>query len=236
MSGVAETAADADGAQIASAAGADAVLDAMQAGGVAILPLDVAYAVIGTTAQAIRTIFAAKGRSYEKPSGMFATWQMSHEIHRMDADRHAIAQVIVEEYDLPFSIVAPFRLDHPLLRAVDPFVLEHSSKAGTLDMLINAGDWHDVVARRAMARGMAVFGSSANRSLTGSKYRLADIDPQVRAAAAIAIDGGTSRYANDEGKSSTIVDFRSFRLIRRGVCCDRLVAIFADRFGITLTD
>jgi tRNA A37 threonylcarbamoyladenosine synthetase subunit TsaC/SUA5/YrdC len=224
MSGTAQAVTDAGGVQAASAAGADAVLDAMQAGGVAILPLDVAYAVIGTTETAIRTIFAAKGRSYEKPSGMFATWQMSREIHLMDADHNAIAQVIVEEYDLPFSIVAPFRADHPLLRAVDPFVLANSSKAGTLDMLINAGGWHDAVARRATARGIVVFGSSANRSLT------------VRAAAAIAIDGGTSRYANDEGKSSTIVDFRGFRLIRRGVCCDRLIAIFKDRFGITLTD
>jgi tRNA A37 threonylcarbamoyladenosine synthetase subunit TsaC/SUA5/YrdC len=234
MSGTAQIV-PADTSQPASAEGADAVLDAMQAGGMAILPLDVAYAVIGTTERAIRTIFAAKGRSYEKPSGMFATWEMSRDIHVMDADRHAIARVIVEEYDLPFSIVAPFRADHPLLRAVDPFVLQHSSKAGTLDMLINAGDWHDAVARRATARGIAVFGSSANRSLTGSKYRLADIEPELRAAAAIAIDGGTARYANAEGKSSTIVDFRDFRLIRRGVCCDRLIAIFQERFGIALT-
>jgi tRNA A37 threonylcarbamoyladenosine synthetase subunit TsaC/SUA5/YrdC len=224
------------GAVQTAAVGADAVLDAMQAGGVAILPLDVAYAVIGTTATAIRTIFAAKGRSYDKPSGMFATWEMSRDIHVMDADRHAIAQVIVEDYDLPFSIVAPFRADHPLLAGLDPFVLAHSSKAGTLDMLINAGDWHDAVARRALSRGIAVFGSSANRSLTGSKYRLADIEPEIRAAAAIAIDGGTARYANPEGRSSTIIDFRTFRLIRRGVCCDRLVTIFKERFDIALTD
>ncbi|MBS0559881.1 MAG: Sua5/YciO/YrdC/YwlC family protein [Proteobacteria bacterium] len=220
----------------ASQSEADAAIDAMQAGGCAILPLDVAYAIVGTTEPAIRRIFAAKGRSYEKPSGMFATWEMSREIHVMDADRHAIAQVIVEEYRLPFSIVAPFRADHPLLRAVDPFVLQNSTKAGTLDMLINAGKWHDAVARRALARGIAVFGSSANRSLTGSKYRLADIEPEIREAAAFAIDGGTSRYANAEGKSSTIVDFREFRLIRRGVCCERLTEIFQDRFGIALKD
>jgi tRNA A37 threonylcarbamoyladenosine synthetase subunit TsaC/SUA5/YrdC len=224
------------GARPATEAGADAVLDAMQAGGVALLPLDVAYAVAGTTAAAIRTIFAAKGRSYDKPSGMFATWEMSREIHVMDADRHAIARVIVEEHGLPFSIVAPFRADHPLLASVDPFVLRHSSKAGTLDMLINAGDWHGAIARRGLARGIAVFGSSANRSLTGSKYRLADIEPEVRAAAAVEIDGGTARYANAEGKSSTIIDFRTFRLVRRGVCCDRLVTIFAQRFGIALSD
>jgi tRNA A37 threonylcarbamoyladenosine synthetase subunit TsaC/SUA5/YrdC len=212
------------------------VVETMAQGGMAILPLDVAYAVIGTTAQAIRTIFSVKSRSFEKPSGMFATWEMSRDMHDMPADRHAIAKVVVEEYDLPFSIVAPFRPDHPLLRAVDPYVLQTSTKNGTLDMLINAGPWHTAVARHAQERNTAVFGSSANRSLTGSKYRLDDIEPEVRAAAAIEIDGGTSKYRNDEGKSSTIIDFRDFRFIRRGVCCDRLSVIFKERFGIDIKD
>lgn len=212
------------------------VLDALHAGGVAILPLDVAYAVIGTTPQAIRTIFTVKSCSYDKPSGMFATWETSREIHRMADEHHAIARIIVEEYDLPFSIVAPFRADHPLLRAVDPFVLQSSSKAGTLDMLINAGPWHTALARLALSRDVAVFGSSANRSLSGSKYRLEDIEAEVRAVAAIEIDGGAAKYANAEGKSSTIIDFRDFHLVRRGVCCDRLITIFRGRFGIDLKD
>jgi len=211
-------------------------LDAMQAGGVAILPLDVAYAVVGTTPQAIRTIFTVKQRSYDKPSGMFATWEMSREIHEMSEEHHAIAEIIVRDYDLPFSIVAPFRAVNPVLSAVDPFVMQSSSKLGTLDMLINAGPWHTAMAKLAHARGIAVFGSSANRSLTGSKYRLEDIEPEVRAAAAIEIDGGTAKYINDQGKSSTIIDFRTFHLVRRGVCCDQLISIFHDRFGIDLKD
>jgi tRNA A37 threonylcarbamoyladenosine synthetase subunit TsaC/SUA5/YrdC len=220
----------------APAADVERALDAMQAGGVAILPLDVAYAVVGTTPQAIRTIFTVKSRSYDKPSGMFATWEMSREIHKMSDEHHAIAAIIVQEYDLPFSIVAPFRADNPLLSAIDPFVLQSSSKAGTLDMLINAGPWHTAMARLAQSRGVAVFGSSANRSLTGSKYRLEDIEPEVRAAAAIEIDGGTAKYINDQGKSSTIIDFRNFHLVRRGVCCDQLIMIFRERFGIELKD
>ena len=212
------------------------LFDVMQGGGMAILPLDVAYAVIGTTEVAIRTIFATKQRSFEKPSGMFATWELSRDLHVMTLEHHAIARIIVEEYGLPFSIVAPYREDHPMLRGIDPFVLQTSTKAGTLDMLINAGRWHDAVARLAIERGTAVFGSSANRSLTGSKYRLEDIEPEVRAAAAVAIDGGRAKYANDEGKSSTIIDFRDFRLIRRGVCFDQLETIFRKRFGLVLRD
>lgn len=212
------------------------VFDEMQRGGMAILPLDVAYAVVGTTAEAIRTIFAIKRRSFEKPSGMFATWELSRDLHVMAPDHHRIARVIVEECALPFSIVAPYREDHPMLRGIDPFVLQTSTKAGTLDMLINAGRYHDAVANMALARGTAVFGSSANRSLTGSKFRLEDIEPEVKDAAAISIDGGTAKYANAEGKSSTIIDFRDFTIIRRGVCCDELVAIFRDRFAIALRD
>ncbi len=212
------------------------VFDVMAGGGMAILPLDVAYAVIGTTERAIRTIFATKQRSFEKPSGMFATWELSRDLHVMADAHRGIARVIVEEYGLPFSIVAPYRADHPMLRGIDPFVLQTSTKAGTLDMLINAGRWHDAVAQLAIARGTAVFGSSANRSLTGSKYRLEDIEPEVRAAAAVEIDGGRAKYANDDGKSSTIIDFRDFRLIRRGVCCDQLETIFRERFDITLRD
>lgn len=227
---------DVPGGPDVMAGDASRVFDAMQEGGMAILPLDVAYAVIGTTAKAIRTIFATKQRSFEKPSGMFATWELSRELHVMADEHHVIARVIVEEYKLPFSIVAPYHERHPMLRGIDPFVLQTSTKAGTLDMLINAGPWHDAVARLAVKRGTAVFGSSANRSLTGSKYRLEDIEPEVRQAAAIAIDGGRAKYANPEGKSSTIIDFRDFRLIRRGVCCDMLEAIFRKRFGITLQD
>ena len=232
MSERVEAAAPASAAAVA--ADAERALDAMQAGGVAILPLDVAYAIVGTTAAAIRTIFAVKNRSYDKPSGMFATWETSRELHVMPAEHHAIARVIVEEYGLPFSIVAPYRGDHPLCRKIDPFVLQSSTKNGTMDMLINAGPWHDAVARLATAREIAVFGSSANRSLTGSKYRLADIEPEVREAAAVAIDGGRSKYANAEGTSSTIIDFRDFHFVRRGVMWERLRDIFQDRFGIAL--
>ncbi len=76
---------------------AERALDAMTAGGMSTRPLDVAYAVISTTPQAIRKIFSDKGRSYEKPSGMFAIWEMSRDIHFMPAEHRVTARIIVEE-------------------------------------------------------------------------------------------------------------------------------------------
>jgi tRNA A37 threonylcarbamoyladenosine synthetase subunit TsaC/SUA5/YrdC len=210
------------------------VLDTLEEGGVAILPLDVAYAVIAQREDGIRRIFAAKRRSYDKPSGMFGDCGLSREIHLMDRDRHEMVRIVVEEERLPFSVVAPYRRDHPIFARVEPFVLASSSKQGTLDMLLNAGQFHDEIARQSRERGLPVFGSSANTSLAGSKYRYADIEPEVREAADIFIEHGQSRYANDEGRSSTIIDFADFTVVRVGVCFDRLVAAFKDRFDVEL--
>jgi hypothetical protein len=68
----------------------------------------------------------------------------------------------------------------------------------------------------------------------GSKYRLGDIEKDVRAAADTAFDYGLSKYANDEGRSSTIIDFRDFSVIRIGVQFDRLEQVFLSRFGVKL--
>jgi tRNA A37 threonylcarbamoyladenosine synthetase subunit TsaC/SUA5/YrdC len=207
---------------------------AFEAGGLAIVPLDVAYAVVGATERAIRALFAAKRRSYDKPSGMFGSWRLSEEAHVLPDDKRAMIRALVEEERLPFSVVAPFRREARIFRRVEPFVLESSSKAGTLDMLLNAGQFHDALAERSRRCGVPVFGSSANRSLQGSRYRLQDIDEEVRAAAAVEIDHGRSKYANEHGRSSTIVDFRDWTVVRVGVCFERLEEAFRRRFAVTL--
>lgn len=202
-------------------------------GGVGIVPLDVAYAILGAREGAIRRLFAAKERSYDKPSGLFGNLEISAELHVLAPDRRTAAQALLQA-GLPFSIVAPFRADSPLLAGVDAFVLQSSTKAGTLDMLINAGAFHNALAQISLARGLPVFGSSANRSLTGSRYRVADIHPEVLQAADLVIDHGASAYANEEGLSSTILDFRDFTVVRRGVRFDAIGAVLRDQFGVTL--
>ena len=210
------------------------LFDVLSAGGIGIVPLDVAYAVVATMPSGIRRIFEAKRRSYDKPSGMFGNWRLSREIHLMDERRHAMVREIVEEERIPFSVVAPFRADHPLFAAVDPFVMKNSSKGGTLDMLLNAGQFHDAIAEGSVARGAAVFGSSANLSLTGSKYRYQDIELPIQAAATVYFDYGRSKYAHKDGLSSTIIDFTDFKVVRVGHCFDTLARTFATRFGVTL--
>lgn len=210
------------------------VLDVVADGGVAIVPLDVAYAILGNSEEAIRRLFAAKERSFEKPSGMFSNWELFNEIQICGPRERDVVRCVTQDHDLPMSTVAPFRADHPLFKTVAPFVLANSSKAGTIDMLLNAGDLHNEMTRQSRARGLPLFGSSANTSLQGSKYRLEDIEARVRKAADIAIDHGRSKYHNRAGRSSSIIDLRDFKTIRIGVCYDQICEILKDNFDIDL--
>ena len=153
------------------------LLEVLDDGGVGIVPLDVAYAVNATTERGIRRIFDAKRRSYDKPSGLFANATMSREIHVMDDARHDLVETIIREENIPFSVVAPFRVDHPFF---------------------------------------------------------ANIEEEVREACAIGFDYGTSKYINDEGRSSTIIDFRDFSVIRVGVVFDRVAEAFRRHGGVEL--
>ena len=71
-------------------------------------------------------------------------------------------------------------------------------------MLLNAGEFHNEMTKQSMELEMPVLGSSANTSLTGSKYNLDDIDLPVIKEANILIDGGTSKYKNENGQDPDV--------------------------------
>lgn len=214
---------------------AERVFEALDRGGVAIVPLDVAYAVFGGNGDAIRRIFEAKGRSFSKPNGMMADFELFSELHVVGERERDIVRAVTADYGLPLSVVAPFRADHDIFRNSDPFTMERSTKIGTLDLLLNAGPLHREICTLSRERSRPVLGSSANRSMTGSKYRLQDVDPEVRAIAAIEIDYGLSRYANARGISSTIIDLKTFEVHRHGVCFEQIADILQRHFGIGLS-
>jgi tRNA A37 threonylcarbamoyladenosine synthetase subunit TsaC/SUA5/YrdC len=212
----------------------DAVLDTLAQGGVAIIPTCLTYAIVGHRAGAVERIFAAKTRSYDKPCGLFGSPEMCSELHDLPTDRYEVMRVLAREEQLPFSVVAPARLDHPFLKRLDEFVVRNSSKNRTMDMVVSGGPFIAALAARSFARGIAVVGSSANRSLHGSRYRLEDVHPEVRAAADLSLDYGVSRWATPEGLASTIIDFSEFKVVRVGHQYEPLREALKRRFGIEL--
>ena len=78
------------------AADVDHVIDTIARGHVAIIPTCLTYAIVGHRAAAIKRIFEAKARSYDKPCGLFGSPELCREVHELPAEKHAIARTAVD--------------------------------------------------------------------------------------------------------------------------------------------
>ena len=209
------------------------VYDTLVAGGIGIIPTDVGYVILGVTGKAIWKIFEVKRRKPEKLNAMCGCLEMHRDLHVLDDDGRAVVSAIIGDADLPMGTVAPGRLDHPALAALERDVLDQTTDEGTIAMLLNAGPLLDTLARIAFADNRLVIGSSANISLRGVKFRAGDIEPEIREAADIVIDYGLSRW-NRYGRSSTMIDVGRMRVVRYGSCFDLIDDLLRRRFDISL--
>jgi len=100
-------------------------------------------------------------------------------------------------------------------------------------LLMNAGSFHGAISRLSLAAGHPLFGSSANRSLQGTKFRVEDIEPEIKAIADIVIDHGLRKY-HPYGASSTLLDVENMAVVRHGACFELIDDILRRRFDIVL--
>lgn len=210
------------------------VYDVVRGGGIAIIHVDVGYAVLGHTGDAVRRIYAAKNRGYDKPTGLLGNRMLHEAVHILGEREREMVRRITEDHDLPLAVIAPYRKDHPLLANLDPFVRQQAVKGDTLNILLNAGELRNAIADLAVADGIMCAGSSANVSKSGSKFRLEEVDAEIRAVADVETDYGLCAHHNREGVSSTMVDFTTFRVQRAGACFERIAAVMRDEYGVEL--
>ena len=216
-------------------ADAERVFDCLQAGGIAIVHMDVAYAIMSGTEEALRRVYAAKQRSVGRPSGVVANHRTHSEIQIVDEGARRVIDAVTKTHDLPLSVIAPFREEHSLMRKITPFLMGMSTKAGTVNFLLNASPLRDRIAELSLEANFPLMASSANRSQQGTKYRAEDIEPEVRAVADVIIDYGPSKYLQEGyAYSSTQIDFRDMTLVREGVCFADIESILRNEFDITL--
>ena len=161
-------------------ADAERVFDCLQAGGIAIVHMDVAYAIMSGTEEALRRVYAAKQRSVGRPSGVVANHRTHSEIQIVDEGARRVIDAVTKTHDLPLSVIAPFREEHSLMRKITPFLMGMSTKAGTVNFLLNASPLRDRIAELSLEANFPLMASSANRSQQGTKYRAEDIEPEVR--------------------------------------------------------
>jgi len=97
-----------------------------------------------------------------------------------------------------------------------------------------AGPLHNELARMSWEGAVPLSGSSANVSLTGSKFTLDEVQDSLKQGCDTVFDYGRSRYANDYAIGSTIIELPSWRVLRWGGCFEQQAAIIANTFGVVL--
>ena len=207
--------------------------DAIKSGGIAILPNDVGYALIGGSAPALKKIFETKQRAPTKLNAMLGNDDVHREIHRVTPRQRDIVRAITIDHDLPLGLIAPADARHPLLAKLDRDSWDRSTRAGTVCMLLNAGPFHEAICRLSLAETQPLFGSSANKTLSGTKFRVEDIEPEIKAIADIIVDYGLRKYHHYKA-SSTLLDIETMTVVRYGACFELIRDVLARWFGVEL--
>ena len=126
-------------------------------GGIAILPMDVGYSLIGGSPQALKRIFDTKKRAPSKLNAMLGNDDLHRALHRVSTRGQEIYEAICLDYDLPLGLIAPCAIDHPLLKTLDRDTYQRSTKGDTLLMLMNSGKFHAEITKLSLSQEHLLF-------------------------------------------------------------------------------
>ena len=169
-------------------ADAKRVFEVLCNGGIAIIPVDVGYAICAGNSIALERAFQTKQRKPHKRHAMIGSYKLHRDIHTLPPREAGMCKLIVHDLNLPLGLVAPFKEDHPMIKKLGPETLARSSVEGTLAMLVNGGQLMDELARLSFESGRPIMGSSANLTGKGTKAYVEDIEPEILSAADIIIN------------------------------------------------
>lgn len=207
--------------------------DVLKQGGIAIFPVDVGYTIAGGSAESLERIFRAKGRAPTKLNAMVGDMETHRTLHVLGTKASEMVRCITEDYDLPLGAIAPYRPDHSLIQRLDPTALVGSTKDGTVAMLINAGPFHREICRLSREERVPIFGSSANLTNTGTKFRVEDIPSELLEIADVVVDYGLRKYHRYQ-RSATLINFETMDVVRMGSCYELIADVLARHFDVSL--
>ena len=187
--------------------------EAMKRGGIAIMPMDVGYTCSGNRRRRFRRFSIRKG--VLPKNEMIGNMEIHRELHMVDQRGRDVVKAVCEDHGLPFGPIAPCNMDHPIIRNLEPAAVPGSIKDNTVCMLVNAGPFHAEICQLSHENDFPIFGSSANKSMAGTKFRIEDIEPDIREIADVVIDHGLRKF-HPYRASSTLIDLRTMDVVRVG--------------------
>ena len=80
---------------------------------------------------------------------------------------------------------------------------------------------------------MPLFGSSANISGTGTRFRFEDVPQELKEIADVSIDYGLRRY-HIYRRAGTLINFETMKVIRMGACYELISGVLKRWFDVDL--
>lgn len=211
------------------------VYNLLQSGGVAIIPTEVGYGIVATSAEGIERAFAAKQRKAGHTVGILGTWNTHRQLHILPEERFEISRMITEEFNMVLAVVAPYHKDHARLQSLDPITKERAVKGDTLGIAILQGSFGRELGRLHDESGQLMIGSSANLTGKGQKFRIEDIEKEITQCADLIVDYGLQRY-HLYGRAGTNIDLHNMKVLRIGAAYELFRLRLEKWFGIVLPE
>jgi tRNA A37 threonylcarbamoyladenosine synthetase subunit TsaC/SUA5/YrdC len=203
----------------------DDTLHVLRTGGLVLVKGDIGYGLFGRSRAAIEKMYRLKGRPLSNPCIFCGNLDLLDEIAHppLPAVRSWVADMAART---TIAVVLPVRPDSRVVASMDPWVRTQSVVGESVAVFLNTGPFLEVLVPRALAEGWALVGSSANLSSTGNRYALDEVPDRIRRGADLVVDHGASALANDERLATTIVNFTTWEIQRRGVNAEAIAASF----------
>ncbi|KAJ5818971.1 hypothetical protein N7474_004562 [Penicillium riverlandense] len=212
------------------------IFQVLQSGGVVIIPTEVGYGLMASSPEAIERAFAAKRRKPGHAQGLIGSYELHRELHMLDERRFEMTRVLIQELDMGLGIVAPYQERHHLLQMLSPETLAKVTKNGTIAMFVGGGSLLREVCRLNYNAGRLMVGSSANMTGSGQKFRVEDIEEEIKESVDLIVDYGLQRYHIYGGRASINMDFGQMKILRMGACYELFRERMQKFWGVDLPE
>ncbi|GKZ86013.1 hypothetical protein AnigIFM56816_000862 [Aspergillus niger] len=220
--------------------------DTLKNGGVVIIPTDVGYALLTSTQAGVQRIFSAKDRRAGHNIGIIGTYKQHREIHVLSEAKFEMTRVLTEDMAMIVGIIAKYDTEnlHPRLAALDPATLSQVTKGDTVSIAVPEGPFLRELGCLCDddPMGILMFGTSANLTGQGQRFRVEDIEPKVIDAVDLVVDYGLQKWQVYK-RGGMNFDAENMRVLRKGagyeVFRDRMLRWFPhllEEAGVTMEE
>lgn len=192
-------------------------------GGLALVRTNTGYGLVAMKADAVRRIYALKGREAKKPCVTVGSMDILSDV-ATDIDGASRNWLARATKLWPLAVIAMTNRSSTLLRGVEPFVVSQCTREGTIATFFGVGDLVSRAAEIAREHGRLVVGSSANIAGTGNNYTLDAVPAEIRRAVDLELDYGPAPFQSASKEASTILDLTRGTFQRRGAAFEQIEA------------